>query len=72
MDSLVRKCGLGRQLEPHETVHHKNGMRSDNRLVNLELWSSSQPSGQRVEDKLTWALEIIALYGSLPSKLSVR
>ena len=35
----------------------------DNRLENLELWSTSQPKGQRVVDKLKWAHEIIALYG---------
>jgi len=34
----------------------------DNRESNLELWSSSQPKGQRVEDKVAWAREILALY----------
>lgn len=53
---------LGRPLRPEETVHHINGVRQDNRLENLELWSSSHPKGQRVEDKLKWAREMIELY----------
>lgn len=53
---------LGRPLWPDESVHHKNGQRADNRLGNLELWSSYQPSGQRVEDKIAYAREILARY----------
>jgi hypothetical protein len=64
----VMSCHLNRSLLPHENVHHINGVRDDNRLENLELWSTSQPAGQRVIDKLQWAREIIDLYGNEETK----
>ena len=56
---------IGRPLLGRETVHHLNGVRDDNRPENLELWSTSQPYGQRVSDKVKWAREILALYETL-------
>ena len=59
---LVMSAIIGRELLPTENVHHVNGDRLDNSPGNLELWSTSQPSGQRVEDKITWALEFLRLH----------
>jgi hypothetical protein len=61
---------IGRPLRPGETVHHKNGNHSDNRASNLDLRVSGlHPSGQRAEDLVTWAREILAEYGPVVERL---
>lgn len=60
---IIMEKKLKRPLRNDEKIHHKNGQKKDNRLENLELWSTGHPSGQRVIDKIKWAKEFLKLYG---------
>jgi hypothetical protein len=56
----------GITLTPNQNIHHINGDRLDNRIENLELWDTSQPSGQRVEDKISFYFELVEKYKDHP------
>ena len=56
---LVMEQLFGRHTLPDESVHHRNGVKDDNRPENLELWTRPQPAGMRVSDAVAWAHEIL-------------
>ena len=47
---IVMEQMIGRRLLSTEQVHHRNGIRNDNRPENLELWVTSQPPGGRASE----------------------
>ena len=59
---LIMEDVIGRRLLSNEHVHHKNGIRSDNRVENLELWAVPHPYGQKIEDLVNYSINLLRLY----------
>jgi len=65
---VVMEKHLGRSLFHNEHIHHKNGVRNDNRIENLEIKITAHGPGITISDAIPWAVEVLRRY--CPEKLA--
>jgi HNH endonuclease len=66
---LVTEEMPGRYLLLEENVHHRNGIRDDNRPEHLELCTKASVQWNSRKRRSRWAYRIPARYGDQPSRL---
>lgn len=63
--TLAMESHIGRKLLKGEHVRHINGVKNDNRIENLQLWTVPHPHGIKAKDALEWAKETILRYQAI-------
>lgn len=58
----VMEQHLGRPLDAGETIHHRDGDRTNNTLANLELRVGNHGPGQEVHDVVAWSIRMLKRY----------
>lgn len=69
---FVMEQHIGRKLLPEESVHHVDGNRSNNARENLELFSSRHGPGQRVVDKVAFAVAMLQQYPDFAAEAGLK